>query len=169
MEHDLAHWIHALTGKRVLLVGDLILDRYVFGDAERVSPEAPVPVLRVVESREAVGGSANVAACLRALGCEVAVCGVVGHDAHADRLRAMLDDLGADASGVLAVEGRPTTTKTRLVGLAQHRHRQQLLRIDEENAEPLQTGIMMHNNNPCPPSFGMDGFAIPGDQLLTRR
>jgi len=137
MEHDLAHWIHALPGKRVLLVGDLILDRYVFGDAERISPEAPVPILRVVESREAVGGSANVAACLRALGCEVAVCGVVGHDANADRLRAMLDRLGADASGVLAVSGRPTTTKTRLVGLAQHRHRQQLLRIDEEETQPL--------------------------------
>ena len=82
MEKDLTHWVHAFAGRRVLLVGDLILDRYLFGDAERISPEAPVPVLRTIETREAVGGSANVAACLRALGCEVVVCGVVGADQH---------------------------------------------------------------------------------------
>ena len=61
MAHDLAQRVCSFHGRRVLLVGDLILDRYIFGDAERISPEAPVPVLRAVETREAVGGCANVA------------------------------------------------------------------------------------------------------------
>lgn len=137
MPLELSHWIHAATHKRVLLVGDLILDRYLYGDAERISPEAPVPVLRTVDRHEAVGGSANVAACLRALGCEVTCCGVIGNDANGDILRRMLDEMAVDTSGVVAVERRPTTTKTRLVGLAQHRHRQQLLRVDEEVTTPL--------------------------------
>ncbi len=137
MAHELAQWIHALKGKRILLVGDLILDRYVYGDAERVSPEAPVPVLRIIETQEAVGGSANVAACLRALGCEVVCCGIFGEDAHGAKLRTLLTELEVDTSAVLCVSDRPTTTKTRLVGLAQHRHRQQLLRVDEEDTRPL--------------------------------
>jgi D-beta-D-heptose 7-phosphate kinase/D-beta-D-heptose 1-phosphate adenosyltransferase len=137
MAHDLAHWVRAFSGQRVLLIGDLILDRYIYGDAERVSPEAPVPVLRTVEKREAVGGSANVAACLRALGCEVVCCGIIGSDRHGETLTRLLKELGVDASGVLTQPDRPTTTKTRLVGLAQHRHRQQLLRVDEEDTEPM--------------------------------
>lgn len=134
---DPSKWVRACAGRRVLLVGDLILDRYLYGDAERISPEAPVPVLRTVEKREAVGGSANVAACLRALGCEVLCCGVTGDDLEGKRLVQLLKETDVDTSGVLTVTGRPTTTKTRLVGLAQHRHRQQLLRVDEEDASTL--------------------------------
>ncbi len=136
----MAELVRSFHGRRVLLVGDLILDRYIYGDAERISPEAPVPVLRTVEKREAVGGSANVAACLGALGCEVLCCGVIGADRHGDTLHRMLAELGVEASGVLTAERRPTTTKTRLVGLAQHRHRQQLLRVDEEENGPLTAG-----------------------------
>lgn len=137
MPHDLSHWVRAFAGRRILLIGDLILDRYIYGDAERISPEAPVPVLRTVEKREAVGGSANVAACLRALGCEVVCCGVVGDDRHGETLTRLLQELGVDTSGMLTRPDRPTTTKTRLVGLAQHRHRQQLLRVDEEDTKAL--------------------------------
>ncbi len=137
MSQEIAHWVRACAGRRVLLLGDLILDRYVYGDAERVSPEAPVPVLRVVERRDAVGGAANVGACLRALGCEVACCGVIGEDRNGRLLRQMLDELGVDASSLVTLMDRPTTTKTRMVGLAQHRHRQQLLRVDEEDAGAL--------------------------------
>ena len=138
--NDLSELVGRFRGRRVLLVGDLILDRYVYGDAERISPEAPVPVLRTVERREAVGGSANVAACILALGCDVACFGVRGDDRHGATLDRLLRELGADASGVLSLPDRPTTTKTRLVGLAQHRHRQQLLRIDDEDATPLPDG-----------------------------
>ena len=137
MAHDLAHWVRVSRTRRVLLVGDLILDRYLYGDAERISPEAPVPVLRTVETREAVGGSANVAACLAALECRVTCCGTVGDDVHGRTLSGLLKELGVDTTGVMALSDRPTTTKTRLVGLAQHRHRQQLLRVDEEDASPL--------------------------------
>lgn len=138
---DLARWVEGCANRRVLLVGDLILDRYLFGDAERISPEAPVPVLRAVERREAVGGSANVAACLRALGCEVTCCGIVGEDEPAERLRRLLAETGVNTGSVVNVPDRPTTTKTRLVGLAQHRHRQQLLRLDEEDTRPLPEPI----------------------------
>ncbi len=137
MSRDLAHWVRGVAGRRVLLVGDLILDRYLYGDAERISPEAPVPVIRVVERREAVGGCANVAACLRALGCRVSCCGIVGDDRHGATLRRLLGDIEVNADGVLALSQRPTTAKTRMVGLAQHRHRQQLLRVDDEDARAL--------------------------------
>ncbi len=137
MPQDLSHWVRSSHGRRVLLVGDMILDRYIYGDAERISPEAPVPVLRAVEKREAVGGGGNVAACLRALGCNVSCCGCVGGDPHGQTLRRLLADLGVDISAVVTITDRITTTKTRLVGLAQHRHRQQLLRLDEEETSPL--------------------------------
>lgn len=137
MAHDLSHWVRSFGGRRVLLVGDLILDRYLYGDAERISPEAPVPILRTIERREAVGGSANVAACLHALGCNVVCCGTIGSDRHGETLVKLLKDISVDTAGVTTLPDRPTTTKTRLVGLAQHRHRQQLLRVDEEDTRPL--------------------------------
>lgn len=134
--------MRSFPGRRVLVVGDLILDRYLYGDAERISPEAPVPVLRTVEQREAVGGSANVAACLTALGCQAMSCGVVGDDAGGRNLVHLLSEMGVDTAAVLALKDRRTTTKTRLVGLAQHRHRQQLLRVDEEDTSPLSEAAM---------------------------
>ncbi len=138
MERDLSHWVRMFGGRKVLLVGDLILDRYIYGDAERISPEAPVPVLRVMEApTEAVGGSANVAACLKALGCGVICCGTIGNDAHGHTLMRLLADTGVETAGIVTLGDRPTTTKTRLVGLAQHRHRQQLLRVDDEDASPM--------------------------------
>jgi D-beta-D-heptose 7-phosphate kinase/D-beta-D-heptose 1-phosphate adenosyltransferase len=139
---DLSAIVRKFASIRVLLVGDLILDRYVYGDAERISPEAPVPVLRTVEKREAVGGCANVAACLRALGCEVVCCGVIGEDRDGAMLTSLLQENRVNTTGLLAVSQRPTTAKTRLVGLAQHRHRQQLLRVDEEDATPLSPALV---------------------------
>jgi D-beta-D-heptose 7-phosphate kinase/D-beta-D-heptose 1-phosphate adenosyltransferase len=141
MSADLTNLVQSFQGRRVMVVGDLILDRYLYGDAERISPEAPVPVLRAVESREAVGGSGNVAACLTALGCQAVSVGVVGDDAHGATLRRLLLETGVDASGIAALPDRRTTTKTRLVGLAQHRHRQQLLRLDEEDSTPLAESV----------------------------
>jgi D-beta-D-heptose 7-phosphate kinase/D-beta-D-heptose 1-phosphate adenosyltransferase len=138
MPNDLSAIVRRARGHRVLLVGDLILDQYIYGDAERISPEAPVPVLRVVERSDAVGGSGNVAACLQALGVQTVVCGVVGNDPMGRRLKELLSQLGADATGVHVAGDRPTITKTRLVGLAQHRHRQQLMRVDEELVRPLE-------------------------------
>jgi len=139
MTAELSQIVLNAAGKHVLVVGDVILDRYLYGDAERVSPEAPVPVLRTVETREAVGGSANVCACLRALQCRVTASGIIGQDANGKTLTGLLKEIGVDTSSLVSLPDRPTTTKTRLVGLAQHRHRQQLLRVDEEDSRPLAT------------------------------
>ncbi|MHC4064487.1 MAG: D-glycero-beta-D-manno-heptose 1-phosphate adenylyltransferase [Planctomycetota bacterium] len=138
MDGGLTELVRSFCGRRVLLVGDLILDRYIYGDAERISPEAPVPVLRAVERFDRVGGCANVAACLRALGCQVICAGVIGQDDAGEELIRLLDELGVNSAPVLRSSSRPTTTKTRLVGLAQHRHRQQLLRLDDETTQPLE-------------------------------
>jgi D-beta-D-heptose 7-phosphate kinase/D-beta-D-heptose 1-phosphate adenosyltransferase len=129
--------VESFGRQRVLLVGDLILDRYIYGDAERVSPEAPVVVLRKKNVEERVGGAGSVAANLRELAVEVICCGVVGLDDAGHRVRAQLQSQRINTRGVIEAYGRPTTTKTRMVGLAQHRHRQQLIRVDDEVTSPL--------------------------------
>ncbi|MCK5000028.1 MAG: D-glycero-beta-D-manno-heptose 1-phosphate adenylyltransferase [Anaerohalosphaera sp.] len=126
-----------LGSPKILLVGDFILDSYVYGDALRISPEAPVPVLKVMDRTHSCGGAASVAADLLALGAIPICVGVVGQDPNGKLLTGLLDDLGADTSAMISASDRPTITKQRLVGLAQHRHRQQLLRIDDECTEPL--------------------------------
>ena len=124
------------AGARVLLVGDLMLDRYIIGDASRISPEAPVPVLHVVDRQDRVGGAASVAMNIAGLGATAMCCGLVGDDRHGARVRTLLSEAGVDVTGTLTVADRPTITKTRLVGLAEHRHRQQILRVDEELVRP---------------------------------
>lgn len=125
--------LYGLSGAKILLVGDFMLDRYVYGDAERLSPEAPVPILRVVRREQKPGGAGNVACALAALGAEVTCVGVVGTDESGKDLRTLLSEAGADTSALLAIQERSTIVKERLIGLAQHRHRQQMLRIDEES------------------------------------
>ncbi len=122
---------------RVLLVGDFILDRYVYGDVERINPEAPVPVLRVVREESRVGGAGNVAAAAAALGATADCVGAIGSDPHGDELKAMLDKIGADTSAMVRLADRPTALKTRYVGLAQHRHAQQMLRVDQEQTQAI--------------------------------
>ncbi len=135
---ELIDLLDRFSGRRVLLVGDFLLDRYVFGDAERISPEAPVPVLRVVERQDRVGGAGSVALNVLALGGRVSCCGLVGQDAFGERVEMLLRDAGADTSGLRRAIDRPTITKTRLVGLAEHQHRQQILRVDDEVVRPPQ-------------------------------
>jgi len=129
--------VESFGRQRVLLIGDFILDRYIYGDAERISPEAPVPVLRKRHDEERVGGAGSVAANLRALGTDVVCCGIVGLDDAGARVRALLEMQRVGTRGLMALVDRPTTTKTRFVGLAQHRHRQQLMRVDEEVTRPI--------------------------------
>lgn len=138
MPSRLVEIVESFHKQRVLLIGDLILDRYLYGDAERISPEAPVPVLVQRRQEERVGGAGSVAASLITLGLKVTCGGVIGLDDAGHRVRAMLEDVGVSTRGLLTAMDRPTTTKTRLVGLAQHRHPQQLLRFDDEARIPLQ-------------------------------
>lgn len=128
--------MESAKGRRVLLVGDFMLDRYIFGDAERISPEAPVPVLRVLERQDRVGGAGSVALNVAALGAQVSCCGLLGQDSFGDRVEAALRDAGCETGGLIRAADRPTITKTRMVGLAEHRHRQQILRVDDEVVRP---------------------------------
>jgi D-beta-D-heptose 7-phosphate kinase/D-beta-D-heptose 1-phosphate adenosyltransferase len=127
-----------LGSPKVLLAGDFLLDIYVYGDALRISPEAPVPVLKVVSREYRPGGAASVAADLAALGAKTFCLGTVGKDTNAQILRKLLENIGADISGLIEVDDRCTITKQRFIGLAQHIHPQQLLRVDEEIDAPLK-------------------------------
>jgi D-beta-D-heptose 7-phosphate kinase/D-beta-D-heptose 1-phosphate adenosyltransferase len=132
MSADLIDLVQRLGQPRVLVVGDVLLDRYVWGDAERISQEAPVILLRADKREERLGGASSVATMLRALGARVALAGVIGADADAQRVRQALTDLGIDHEGVVVSPDRPTTVKERYIGRAQHRHPQQMLRVDYE-------------------------------------
>ncbi len=120
---------------RAVVLGDFMLDELVLGDAERLSADAPVPVLRVRERRHSPGGAANLALDLAALRGQVAVIGVVGDDEAGVILRRILEDAGVDCAGLLIAPDRPTTTKRNLIGLAQQRHPQKMFRLDEESRE----------------------------------
>lgn len=126
-----------LSRPRVLVLGDLILDRYTWGNAERVSQEAPVILLRADQREARLGGAANVCHMLRGLEAEVTCYGVVGDDGEGRRLRQMLTEAGVDASQVVVDPQRPTTVKERFIGRAANRHPHQILRVDSEVREPL--------------------------------
>jgi D-beta-D-heptose 7-phosphate kinase / D-beta-D-heptose 1-phosphate adenosyltransferase len=140
MYENLLNAVTKLGTPKVLLVGDFMLDVYVYGDAERISPEAPVPVLKVTRTDYSCGGAGLVAANLCALGAIPLCVGVIGEDSNGKKLKELLREKGADISGLMTVTDRPTTTKQRLIGLAQHRHQQQLFRMDSESTEPLSEG-----------------------------
>jgi D-beta-D-heptose 7-phosphate kinase/D-beta-D-heptose 1-phosphate adenosyltransferase len=137
MSHDLIRRVESLGNPRVLVVGDLILDRYIWGLAERISQEAPVPLLRADQREHRLGGAASVATMLRALGAEVRLVGGVGRDPEADVVRGILRDLGIDEGLVFPLDDRPTTLKERYVGRAQDRHPQQMMRVDYETRDPI--------------------------------
>ncbi len=137
MYEKLLKTITNLGSPKILLVGDFMLDVYTYGDALRISPEAPVPVLKVTETEYRCGGAGSVAADLSVLGAVPSCLGVIGEDNNGKEIKDKLTMLGVDMSGLLTVADRPTISKQRLIGLAQHRHRQQLMRIDEESTEPL--------------------------------
>ena len=117
---------------RLLVVGDVMLDEYLWGDVDRVSPEAPVPVVHVKRESLALGGAGNVVRNVVAMGAECVVCAVVGDDRAGDRVIDLLKDLGVDPSGMVRVADRPTTRKTRVEARSQ-----QILRFDRETDEPI--------------------------------
>ncbi|MFI4870921.1 MAG: D-glycero-beta-D-manno-heptose 1-phosphate adenylyltransferase [Phycisphaerales bacterium JB061] len=122
---------------RALVVGDLMLDELLYGDADRLSNDAPVPVLHVRRSEHRPGGAANVCLNLIAMGGEARVFGVTGDDAEGRKLREALTKEGVGCEGIVVDGSRPTTVKRSLIGLAQHRHPQKMFRVDFESTEPL--------------------------------
>ena len=137
MTDDLIRRVEALGRPRILVVGDLILDRYIWGDAERISQEAPVPLLRADHREHRLGGAASVALMLRTLDAEVSLIGGVGRDPEGVIVRKLLADVGVDDRLVLPLDDRPTTLKERYIGRAQDRHPQQMMRVDYETRDPI--------------------------------
>ena len=123
---------------RILVIGDLILDEYVWGAVERISPEAPIPVVWVERESVMPGGAANVASNVKALGGEADLLGVVGEDAGGRLLQAELERRGIPVEGVLSDPHRPTTGKTRVIA-----HHQQVVRIDRERLDEVG-GPVLH-------------------------
>lgn len=132
----LAEILEDARSKRVLVVGDVMLDRYLRGSVDRISPEAPVPILRVTDEYTALGGAANVAANVVALGASCRIVGCVGDDDGARDLIRQLDDLGVLTEGLVTVPGRPTTVKTRVMA-----RRQQIVRVDREVDSDLDAPV----------------------------
>ncbi len=122
-----------------MVVGDFMLDQNLYGAAERLSPDAPVPVLLASHSDDRPGGAANVVLCLRALEAEVLCFGVVGADPEGATLCKTLAEQGCDVEGLLQDDERPTTIKRSMIGLAQHRHPQKMFRVDVESTGPIKT------------------------------
>ncbi len=117
---------------RVLVIGDIMLDRYAWGRVMKISPEAPVPVLKVLSENLLPGGAANVGSNLRSLGASVEICGVIGRDYEGERLLGLLEQIGINSKNIILDSQRPTTTKTRLIAGAQ-----QIARMDREETKPI--------------------------------
>ncbi|MDY3555818.1 D-glycero-beta-D-manno-heptose 1-phosphate adenylyltransferase [Gemmata sp. JC717] len=138
---DLTELVQNLGAPRVLVVGDVMLDRYVWGNAERISQEAPVVLLRADKREERLGGASSVATMLQALGARTSVLGVVGNDGDGFHARRILTGLGIDADAVVTDPDRPTTVKERYIGRAQAKHPQQMIRVDYESREPASDRV----------------------------
>src|SRR5712671_6070433 len=126
MSAELIDLVQRLGQPRVLVIGDVMLDRYIWGDADRISQEAPVILLRADKREERLGGASSVATMLQALGAKTIVIGVVGTDGDGFHARRILTDLNIDAEGVVADPDRPTSVKERYIGRAQAKHPQQM-------------------------------------------
>jgi D-beta-D-heptose 7-phosphate kinase / D-beta-D-heptose 1-phosphate adenosyltransferase len=133
----IAEILNRFSSGRFLVLGDLMLDRYWWGDARRLSPEAPVPVVSIQRSSALPGGAANSAANLAGLGGAVSLLGVVGDDTAATELEALCREAGMDVSGLIRESDRATTTKTRVI--AQHQH---VVRVDHEIVTPLSDHVL---------------------------
>ena len=129
--------VENLPKARVVLVGDFMLDKYIFGSTLRVSPEAPIPVLRYQREEYRLGGAGFVMAALGALGAKVKVVGVIGADSAGVELRSRLVAAGADVDGLVTAADRPTVSKTRLLGSSEDRSPQQMIRLDVEQTQAV--------------------------------
>jgi D-beta-D-heptose 7-phosphate kinase/D-beta-D-heptose 1-phosphate adenosyltransferase len=122
---------------RILVIGDVMLDRYVWGDVDRISPEAPIPIFKVGKEEHRLGGAGSVSTMLAALDADVTLASIVGDDGEGKVTRAMLDQIGVDTGAVFTLPGRVSTLKERLLGRTHSRHPQQMMRIDREQSEAV--------------------------------
>ena len=145
---QLQQLLTSMEGRRIAVIGDLMLDAYLIGPVGRISPEAPVPVLEVTDQQFKLGGAANVARCLVELGAKVKMTGVIGDDSHGRRLQEAAQQYHIDTSALIADPARPTTCKTRVVA-----RDQQVIRLDQESKTPVastvQTQLLEQINDLC--------------------
>ncbi len=132
MHTDFDALFKSFRSVRVLIVGDVMVDAYYIGGVERISPEAPVPVVQVEKYESRLGGAGNVALNIHALGAQPVLCSVIGNDPEGQVLRRLMHDQGMTESGLIASDVRKTTTKTRVIG-----NRHQIVRIDHELTDDL--------------------------------
>jgi len=132
MEQKFRKFFEGRVRPKILVIGDLILDEYIWGSVNRISPEAPVPVLETKSETMALGGAANVANNLVALDCDVTLIGAIGQDEKGDRLLQAIKNRKIDSRGIFRFIHRPTTSKIRIIA-----HNQQILRIDKEDNRPI--------------------------------
>lgn len=131
---DYPNLFEAFNKLRILIIGDVMIDSYIWGHVNRISPEAPVPVVSVDKRENRLGGAANVALNIKSMGATPVLCSVVGNDVKGQEFIDMLRDLKLPAEGVIRSQRRITTTKFRVLG-----NKVQMLRVDEESTEPLET------------------------------
>ncbi len=135
-EQKLDDLFNSFRTKKILVIGDVILDHYIDGNVARISPEAPVPVVRVTRDRTGLGGAANVAHNIKSLGGVPMLVGVVGNDGSADTFFNIAGRAGIDCRGIVKMKNRPTTLKTRVIAQGQ-----QVVRIDREEHKPVSPDV----------------------------
>jgi rfaE bifunctional protein kinase chain/domain len=142
-KEEILSLFEAFDRLKALVIGDVMIDAYYYGKVDRISPEAPVPVVHVTKSERRLGGAANVARNLKALGAKPILCSVIGEDIYANDFKQILDQEGLSNEGILTSPDRSTTVKTRIISGSQ-----QMMRVDEESIEPLtpedRTSFIQH-------------------------
>ena len=116
----------------VLIIGDVMIDSYIWGKVDRISPEAPVPIVRVTKKEDRLGGAANVALNIQSLGAKPLICAVIGDDIDGENFISLLKNQGLSEEGIIKIKERPTTVKTRIIA-----HNQQIVRVDAETESNL--------------------------------
>ena len=133
-EQEIRKVFSSFNGKKVLLIGDSMIDAYMWGKVERMSPEAPVPVVEIDKHEIRLGGSANCALNIKSLGANPVLCTVIGDDINGIKFEKLMKDSNLSTDGVLIVDDRKTTVKTRIISEGKHQ-----LRVDEEDTHPIKT------------------------------
>jgi D-beta-D-heptose 7-phosphate kinase/D-beta-D-heptose 1-phosphate adenosyltransferase len=134
---ELIELLNQTRRPKILIVGDVMLDRYIWGDVDRISPEAPIPVLNVARSDERLGGAGSVVTLLAAMDADVTLATVTADDSAGRSVRDLLEQHGAAGDCTIVAQDRSTTIKERLLGRTESRHPQQILRVDRETATPI--------------------------------
>ena len=139
-EQEIRKVFSSLNDKKVLLIGDAMIDAYMWGKVDRMSPEAPVPIVEIDKHEIRLGGSANCALNIKSLGANPILCTVIGDDINGIKFKKLMKDSDLSTDGVLIVDDRKTTVKTRIISEGKHQ-----LRVDEEDTHPIKTEIQFIN------------------------